>query len=258
MRAVDQSLQGCHVVSLRPVGGHDPLRQAAAHAGARVLALSPWRIAPRTDPAARTALREALRAPRIVFTSPSAVQAAGALQPLRARPGQRWYAVGAGTADALRRLGIADVESPQRMDSEGLLGLPSLVVAMDGDVGLVTAPGGRELIASGLARRGARVLRADVYARLPVAPAASAIARLEALPGRPWLALSSGQALQQVLAALPAPARASLLRARVAAASERLAALAREVGFEDIVVAASARPRDLIAAMTASGRLDAR
>jgi hypothetical protein len=35
----------------------------------------------------------------------------------------------------------------------------------------------------------------------------------------------------------------------VAAASDRLAALAQVAGFEDIHLAASARPRDLIAAM---------
>ncbi|HWI23975.1 MAG TPA: hypothetical protein VNS59_03520 [Lysobacter sp.] len=41
---------------------------------------------------------------------------------------------------------------------------------------------------------------------------------------------------------------AVLAHARVLAASERLAALAREHGFTDIRVARSAQPRDLIAA----------
>ena len=248
-RVPGHRLQGCHVVSLRPVGDHEALRRAAAREGARLLALSPWRIKPRDDATTRASLRRALQAPRIVFTSPSAVRAALALQPLRIRRGQLWCAVGDGTALALRRAGIARVESPRRMDSEGLLDLPVLAHVRGTGVGLVTAPGGRDRIAAGLLRRGARILRADVYARIPIAPSAAAQARLRALRRRPWLALSSGQALHQILAQLPATARERLLRARVAAASDRLAALAREAGFEDIRVAASARPRDLIAAM---------
>ncbi|HEX5662303.1 MAG TPA: uroporphyrinogen-III synthase, partial [Xanthomonadaceae bacterium] len=133
--------------------------------------------------------------------------------------------------------------------SDLLLDLPMLTVVRGTDIGLITAPGGRDRIATGLLGRGARILRADVYTRVPVAPSAAAQARLRALRRRPWLALSSGQALHQVLAQLPAAACDRLLRARVAAASDRLAALAREAGFDDIRVAASARPRDLIAAM---------
>ena len=184
-----------------------------------------------------------------MFTSPSAVRAALALQKLRTRRGQLWCAVGTGTALALRRAGIARVESPHRMDSEGLLDLQVLADVRGIDIGLVTAPGGRDRIATSLLQRGARILRADVYLRIPAALSASALARLRALRRRPWLALSSGQALLQILAQLPVPARERLLRARVAAASERLAALARDAGFENIRVAASARPRDLIAAM---------
>ncbi len=248
-RAPGHRLQGCHVVSLRPVGDHEALRRAAAREGARLLALSPWRIEPRDDATTRDQLRKALQASRVVFTSPSAVRAALALRPLRTRRGQLWCAVGDGTALALRRAGIARVEAPRRMDSEGLLDLPVLTDVRGTDIGLITAPGGRDRIAAGLLGRGARILRADVYARVPVAPSTAALARLRALRRRPWLALSSGQALHQILAQLPAAACDRLLRARVAAASTRLAALAREAGFDDIRVAASARPRDLIAAM---------
>jgi uroporphyrinogen-III synthase len=248
-RTPGHRLQGCHVVSLRPVGDHEALRRAAAREGAQLLALSPWRIEQRDDATTRDQLRKALQASHVVFTSPSAVRAALALQPLCARDGQRWCAVGAGTAAALRRAGIAHVESPRRMDSEGLLDLPALAHVRGAGVGLVTAPGGRDRIAAGLLRRGARILRADVYTRVPIAPSVAAQARLRAVRRRPWLALSSAQALHQILAQLPATARDRLLRARVAAASDRLAALAQEAGFEDIHLAASARPRDLIAAM---------
>jgi len=250
--AATPKLRGCYVISLRPVGGHAPLRRAAAAHGARVLALSPWRIEPRDDAATRRSLRDALRADIVVFTSPAAVRAAASLQALRARRGQAWLAVGAGTAAALRRAGVGQGQAPARMDSEGLLGLPALRDVRGREVALVTAPGGRGVIADTLRRRGARLLRADVYARVPVTPAPAAIARLRALGPAPLLlALSSGEALLGVLAALPPDAAARLRGARVLAASERLAALAREHGFQDIAVAADARPRSLLAVAAA-------
>ena len=244
---------GCYVISLRPVGAHAPMRRAAARIGARVLALSPLRILARDDAATRQALVAALAADVVLFTSPAAVRAAARLRPLRARRGQPWCAVGAGTAAALRRAGLGQVHAPARMDSEGLLALPVLRDLAGRSVGLVTAPGGRGVIAPTLAARGARVVRADVYARAPAAPSPLAVARLRALRTRPWLALSSGEALLAALAALPADAVARLRGARVVAASERLRLLAREQGFADIVVAASARPVDLLAAVQAAG-----
>ena len=59
------------------------------------------------------------------------------------------------------------------------------------------------------------------------------------------LALSSGEALQQVLAQLPAPAVAILRGTLAVAASERLATLARSLGWERVVVAGSPRPAAL-------------
>jgi len=226
--------------------------------GARVLALSPWRLQALDDPASREALRAALACSRIVFTSPAAVRTATQLQSLRARDGQQWFAVGAGTAAALRRAGIAAVIAPTRMDSDGLLALPGLQDVRGRDIGLVTAAGGRELIAPTLRGRGARVLRANVYARIATRPSPRAIKDLRALPAQAWLMLSSGAALEQLLATLPADAIAALRSAHVAAASDRLALLAQSHGFRHIVTAASAMPRDLVdAAAHASGH-DAR
>jgi uroporphyrinogen-III synthase len=246
------ALAGCYVISLRPVGGHAAIRRAAAARGARALALSPWKLALHDDPATRASLRAALAAERVLVTSPAAVRAARAQQPLRQRRGQHWFAVGAGTAAALRRAGIDEVAAPARMDSEGLLALPGLRGVRGSSVGLVTAPGGRGRIVPALRGRGARVLRADVYARVPIAPSPRAVAALRALAAPAWLLLSSGEALMHLLDALPGDAVAALRRARVAAASERLARLAGDNGFAGIVTAASARPRDLLDAAAAA------
>ena len=236
------------MISLRPLGQHAGLRRAAAVHGARLLALSPLRIEARTDAATVAALRAALAADVVVFTSPNAVRAATALRTLHARHGQAWLAVGAGTAAALRRAGIAHADAPTRMDSEGLLALPALQDARGGTIALVSAPGGRDRLAPALRARGAIVQRADVYARIAIPPSPRALARLRTLDAPLLLALSSAEALASLLTAVPDDIRAILRRSRVVAASERLGSLARTEGFDDIVVAASARPRDLMVA----------
>lgn len=242
------------LISLRPVGGHASLRRAAARAGGRVLALSPWRIEARDDADARRALRAALACSHVVFTSPAAVRAAAAMAPLRTKRGQVFLTVGEGTRRALARAGVADAQSPARMDSEGLLALPAMAALKRGDaIALVTAPGGRGEIARRLGARGIEVKRADVYARVPVAISAASVTslrkKLDEAASPVFLALSSGEAFERLLAHWPDPALKSLSRATVIAASERLAGLARERGFKRVRVAASARPADLVAAI---------
>lgn len=240
------------MISLRPAGGHAALRRVAAKHGARVLALSPWRLERRDDAATRAALREALAAERVVFTSPAAVGAASALRKLRPGRGRLWFAIGEGTAAALRRVGVAAerIRTPRRMDSEGLLALPDLQALRGSVVGLVSAPGGRGAIAPALTSRGARVLRCDVYERVPLAFSAAVREKLRGLTGpHAWVA-SSGEAMRLALQALPAEAAGRLPASTAVVASERLADAAREAGFGEVLIAASARPADLVSAIT--------
>ncbi|MEO8365496.1 MAG: uroporphyrinogen-III synthase [Pseudoxanthomonas sp.] len=240
---------GWYVISLRPQGEHAALRRAAAAHGARVIALSPWKLRLHTDDAARAALRVALDAPRVLFTSPAAVRAAAALLEFHPRPNQAWIAVGSGTARALQRAGVTCIQSPARMDSEGLLELPALQDLPGIDVGLVTAPEGRSLLAATLRERGARLLRADVYAREPIALSPFALRRLRALQAPAFLALTSEGALRHVLAQAPADILARLRAAPAMAASARLQRIAREAGFNEVELAEGPRPRQLLAAM---------
>lgn len=245
---------GWYVISLRPQGEHGALRRAAAVHGARVLALSPWRLRWHDDDATRESLRTALAASRVVFTSPVAVRAAAALQELRSQPGQHWVAVGSGTARALRRAGVVSVQSPARMDSEGLLGLPALQTLDGTTVALVTAPQGRDVLATQLCARGAKLHRADVYTRVPVPLSPRAWQRLRALDAPAALSLSSGAALQQLLANAPAGMLPLLHAMPVVAASQRLSQVARDAGFARVTVAEGPLPRQILAAMARSFR----
>ncbi len=249
-RVADQSLplQDWCVLSLRPRGQHAGLRATAARCGAHTLALSPFVIEACDDAATRTALQHALRADLVLYTSPNAVAAAAAMQSLAPKRGQRALAVGTGTQRALRRLGI-DADAPQRMDSEGLLAMPQLGDIADRRIGLVTGAGGRGLLAPALHKRGAVVLRADVYARVPLRPSPIALDKLRvalASPQSVLLPLSSGEALQHVLAEISEPLRKPFARIAIVAASARLAELARETGFRRIAIATDARPASLL------------
>lgn len=236
------------LISLRPRGQHAPLRRAAHAAGAQLVALSPWRLRARDDAPTAADLARALDADRVVFSSPAAVHAAARLQALDAAPAGTWLAVGAGTAAALHRHGARQVLAPARMDSEGLLALPALADLHGLRAGLVTAPGGRGIIASTLVARGAQLQRANVYARQPLPLPARTLQRLRASP-RPWaLALSSGEALALLLAQLPGDLQAPLRQAWVVAASARLAEQASQAGFPRVCLAEGPLPRQLVQA----------
>ena len=244
------ALQGWTVLSLRPRGQHGSLRAAASRQGARTLALSPFVIEPLAEQRHRITLKQALSADITVWTSPNAVRAAATLQSLQAQPGQAWLAVGSGTRRALQRVGI-HARAPSRMDSEGLLAMPELQDVRARSIGLVTAPGGRGMLAPALTERGGRVIRADVYARRSIAFNARALTALDAALAssqRVLLVLSSQDALQRLLGERGPGSHAAHAGIAVVAASERLADFARSAGFRRITVATSANPAALLQA----------
>lgn len=242
-------LSGWYVISLRPSGQHGPVRRAAAARGARVRALSTLRLEPLD---AGDALRDALAAPRVIVTSPAAVRFASAQARLAGRGARAWFALGAGSARALRRAGVAEVHVPAAgSDSEALLAHPGLRSLRGAAVGLLTAPGGRGLLADTLERRGARVRRADVYRRRALAPPAGRLRALAALPARTALLLTSAEAFEPLWQGLDAAGRRRLQARPVVVASARLAAEARRRGFTTIVRATDARPAALLDALAA-------
>lgn len=251
----EPTLAGWYVISLRPSGSHAPVRRAAAPLGARVFPVSTLKLVAMD---AGPALSAALVCPWVVFTSPAAVEFAQGPQPLRSREGQRWVAVGSGTARALRGAGIGHARVPEgRADSEGLLAMGDLQSLAGVDVGLVTAPGGRGLIGETLARRGARVRLAQVYRRVAVVPSPARLRRLDDLPAASALLVSSAEAFDGLWSRLPETTRLRVRARPVVASSPRLAAMLAAQGFGTIVLADGAAPARLLAALAAdagSGR----
>lgn len=225
-------LAGLQLVCLRDADENRSLARRVRALGAHCLHIPVRRIVVRESVRTRLALQRALRAPICVFSSPNAVRAAQRTQPLRQYPGVA-VAVGAGTARALRRLGVRQVVYPdQRQTSEGLLDLPVWQEAQ-GMVGLVSAPGGRDLIEPALGARGLSVQRADVYRREPVPPKPAALARLRRL-SRAFVVITSAEAWDSLAAAIgPIPAGWTAL-----VSSARLQRLAHSAGFSVVLCAA--------------------
>ncbi len=250
--AVSQSTQsrlhGWTIIGLRASDQQAPLRRASLAHGASFLSLPGLRLLPQADSASRENLAAALACPVCIFTSPAAVRFARPLtNPLPAA--MQALAIGSGTAAALRRAGIRDVQLPTAlMRSEGLLALPVLSPP-PARVGLVTAPGGRGEIASSLRERGANVCVAEVYRREPAKLTASARRRLLQQDGQLAVLLSSEEALRAVLSQLSAGEQQRLLGAVAVCASPRLCDVAAQLGFSRRIEASSTQPKEQLAVL---------
>ena len=220
-------LAGLRVLVTRPAAQAVGLQQRLLAAGAEARLLPLLRIAPPADSeAAAQRLREARGAAFWLFTSANAVQAAAQLEP------EHWprtlIAIGGGTAAALARLGYSAL-APEGADSETLLAWPRLQAVQGEELLIVTGEGGRGLLAQTLSERGARVRVARCYRREPVRHAPEAV--VTALAEVDIALLTSGEALEQLLALTPEAERPRLWSLPLVVPSARVVELARRLGF---------------------------
>lgn len=241
------ALNGRTLVITRPAGTAGTIaRQIRARGGVPVLLPGLSLRAADDAVATRIALRDALDAELLLFTSPVAVRFAAALLPLDTRAVV--LAVGQGTARALHRHGLAALAPGQRQDSEGLLALPVLQSLHGRRVALVGAPGGRGLLREQLRARGARLHEVHVYQRVPPRLGPRHLEAVRHLAADARVLLSSAEALQNLQAALTPALWHQLCSTLAVVSSERLATIVHAAGFSRVQQAASARGVDLLAA----------
>ncbi|UTW48242.1 uroporphyrinogen-III synthase [Bacterioplanoides sp. SCSIO 12839] len=153
----------------------------------------------------------------------------------------RWYAVGPTTADELSGE-LHPVYMPeQRFDSEGVLELASLQQVQDEKILIWRGEGGRETLANVLRQRGAQVDYAELYERRQIEYSTKQWQAVLQPPS--LLLLSSGQGLdiiEQQVDNLADQVSAILVP------SERVAEKARKKGYQQVLVAASARDQDVL------------
>jgi uroporphyrinogen-III synthase len=248
-------LAGATVIVTRPSASAAPLKRRIAALGGVALALPGVRVCATEDAdAARTALRAARQADIAIFISPNAVRYAFALLPkLRFARATRVGSVGSATARALVRRGVHDVVWPSaRQDSEGLLALPQFARVSRRRVVLIGAPGGRDVLATTLRARGARVQSIQVYRRTAPRWNRRHLGALESAAPPLLTLLSSAEVLAHFGRGLPPLLFARLAAGECIVSSLRLAQAARGAGFMRVHIAASAAADDMLAAAEAA------
>ena len=243
-------LANAGIVITRPAGTGGALAARVRSLGGRAVLLPGLSLRIAEDNTAATkALREARDAEIWIFSSPATVRFAFRLLPsLRIPRKAHVFGVGAGTALALARRGITAIVPEDRSDSEGLIALPELASIRGQRVVVVGAPGGRDLIAPALRRRGARVERVHVYRRERPRLTQRHFDAFASARNPLITLLSSAEALTNLVALVPRALLARLRGQIVVVSSARLALAARSQGFTEIVQAKSALARDLLAA----------
>lgn len=152
----------------------------------------------------------------------------------------RIAAIGASTARALRQAGWPVTAQPEHgFDSEALLATAAMQQVAGLSVLIVRGVGGREQLTATLRVRGAQVDVLEVYQR--AIPAVDT-AELQSLLNEGRLnavTITSGEALQNLLAMLDQQYHQPLFAIPVIVISDRIGRIAKEIGFTRIAVAQS-------------------
>jgi uroporphyrinogen-III synthase len=149
----------------------------------------------------------------------------------------RAAAVGPGTRAALEAHRVRDVLVPaERFDSESLLALREFAAMQGARCVIFRGNGGRELIATELAKRGALVDIVECYRRvLPESTeAAELLARWEQA-GIDAVTLTSSEGVRNFATLLGTPAKPWFAQTPAFVPHARIAGAARQIGFVDIV-----------------------
>ncbi len=171
--------------------------------------------------------------------------------------GQRWpdapgyFAIGRTTALALHTESGKDIRYPlDREISEVLLQLPELQNVVGKRALILRGNGGRELLGDTLRERGAEVTFCECYQRCNKHYDGAEEAMHWQSRGVTTLVVTSGEMLQHLWSLIPQWYRENwLLRCRLLVVSERLANLARELGWQDIRIADNADNDALLRAL---------
>lgn len=162
-----------------------------------------------------------------------------------------YFAIGRTTALALHTVSGIDVRYPlDREISEVLLQLPELQTIAGKRALILRGNGGRELLGETLTARGADVTFCECYQRCAKYYDGAQEAMRWKARGVNTLVITSGEMLHQLWSLVPEWYRDNwLLRCRLLVVSERLANLARELGWQDILIAENADNDALLRAL---------
>lgn len=163
--------------------------------------------------------------------------------------GVRYYAVGNSTAVLLREKGIR-AEVPELLfNSEGLLALPSLKSVAGEQVLIFSGEGGRTFLADQLRARSAIVDQCELYRRESIDDYSRQITELLVDDKVDVVIVHSGELLDHLLTNISGSSRSILMALPLLVPGERVAKLAKNYGFQNVLCADSALPEDMVSAL---------
>lgn len=245
------------VLITRPVGAASERLRGALEAAGFVVHSQPMlklEALSELPPPARSMLQNLDQYQHVIFISANAVQFG--LECMadywpQWPVGLHWYAVGGATAAMLAQRDIGAFTPGKNMSAEGLLALQPLRDVRGQRVLVVKGEGGRDNLRVELTRRGARVDELACYRRLPVrlprGELAAALARWEVQ----FVLISSGEGIVNLVELLGPAETNSLEFLCIIVPSPRIAELAREMGFKNIVTAENASDAAMLQALEA-------
>ncbi len=248
-----RALHGVGVLVTRPEQQAMPLCRLLETQGASTHRLAAIEIQPlghRRETAAR--LGPLADFDVIIFTSANAVRFGAAL--LDQQRDLCLAAQGPATARALNQAGYrVAVQPSETFDSESLLRHPRLEHPVGSRILIIKGGNGRAFLEQELARRGAQVVAADVYRRVPAVPSDVALANLlgSFSAGAVQVVIATSLEIAGNLLKVATPAlHSEFQRAHWLVPGERMAAGVRELGLSaPLLRAESAEDQDLVTAL---------
>jgi uroporphyrinogen-III synthase len=245
-------LNGARILVTRPAHQAENLCRLIAGQGANAVRLPTLDIVAVADDAIKNTLANLGRFQWLVFISANAVNFA-----LTANGGKidrlnsvGFAAVGQATAQALAAVGLpVDLLPDQGCSSEALLAMPAFQQVSGQHFLIVRGEGGREELAITLRGRGAEVDYLNVYKRAIPTVDCSELLSLLAQRQLDAITITSGEALQNLLALLEPPYHRLLFAVPVIVVSDRIRQIAGDLGFKQIVVAANPSDTAILAAV---------
>lgn len=276
-------LADCRILITRPAGRQQTLRDEIEAGGGEAVSLPLLAIEPASDTAANAQLKEKLarlhQYDTLIFVSVNAVRfGAQRIVDCDAAISREAeiLAVGTATAQNAALQFERPVNSPAAgSGSEQLLEVSQLEDVKGRKIAIFRGEGGRELLATELGKRGAQVDYFEVYRRMPAPGAAEQLAEILANGPPHYVILTSAEALmrwgelleeiagraKRILFALPLMAnegaehdRYGLFRTPVVVPSRRVADLAAQHGFTEVIDAGDAGAKVMVEALAADLR----
>lgn len=233
------------VLSLRPEGQHAVAHSASELRGAKFLSCSSIKLeALHNVPE----LISALACDHIIVTSPAAARFANQAPAFAYSRESQWFALGEGSASALKKIGVDKILIPDDgSHSENLLAMKQLQNLHGLHVGLLTAPGGRGLIEATLTKRGAKLHVAQTYQRKAVMMKPSELDALRQIE-KPFAVLcSSHEVFKSFWQQLDSALQETLKTGLWIVSSERLQELLQHAGISNATISPSPQPEAMLA-----------